>query len=503
MHKMMNPNDLRVDYDKWQLREATDEEHSKRLADRMRNSGFDQHHPILITAKGFVIDGFHRRRAAILAGLDKVAVKVVEGTDQELLALGVAANLDHGMQLRYPQDFKIAAAKMHSMGMDIPTICDALWGRVQRNNGKHPKDNTVRGWLCLSNPASRKAGSKASEWARPIIREAGYPQTVEEAGAAIRAHVKSELVGEELDDALAILRDQLLSERETPGPTWDVEPSSASPGTPVLYISDIHGGEVVNKEELGGHNEYNWEIMKARLEHTFKTGTALLLNHMAHPEYNGFVLALGGDIVTGEIHEELKETNDKDVLSATLELSDLISGHALRLADTFGKVHIEGVPGNHGRIDKKPRAKGYTARNADYHTYMQIQRQLQRDERFTFHFPLSGEARFDVNGRRFLMVHGDQFKGGDGMIGAIGPIVRGNYKKHAAAAMWGGGAPFDTMLCGHFHQVWMAPHLIVNGSLKGYDEYAQRMGFRPERPAQMLFTVHKEHGITWFVPVYS
>lgn len=29
----------------------------------------------------------------------------------------------------------------------------------------------------------------------------------------------------------------------------------------------------------------------------------------------------------------------------------------------------------------------------------------------------------------YLLTHGDQFRGGDGVIGALGPIIRGDHKK--------------------------------------------------------------------------
>ena len=171
----------------------------------------------------------------------------------------------------------------------------------------------------------------------------------------------------------------------------------------------------------------------------------------------------------------------------------------------FGKVSLVGIPGNHGRMHRKPRAKGYVATNADYHTYRQITRILKDDPRFPeFNFPLSRDVRFDVAGRRFLLTHGDQFRGGDGMIGPVGPIMRGDVKKRTNAALGlAEDQEYDTMLCGHFHTTIMLPSLMVNGSLKGLDEYAMGLNVRQEHPAQLLFTVHPKHGITWYVPIHA
>ena len=43
--------------------------------------------------------------------------------------------------------------------------------------------------------------------------------------------------------------------------------------------------------------------------------------------------------------------------------------------------------------------------------------------------------------------------------------------------------------------------LIVNGSLKGYDEYAYNNNFGFEPPQQALWLTHPKHGITFRMPV--
>ena len=289
-------------------------------------------------------------------------------------------------------------------------------------------------------------------------------------------------------------------------PSWSQSGSipKSSPGTPVLFLSDIHAGEVVNSAEVMGKNIYNWDIMVKRFDTVFSTAVELLNKHLALPKYDGIVIPLGGDLVSGEIHEELKETNDRSVLECTFDLSEILAGHLKRMADIFGRVYVPGVPGNHGRMDRKPRAKGYVATNADYHTYRQIARLLKDDKRFEFNFPLSRDVRFDVAGRRFLLTHGDQFRGGDGMIGPIGPIMRGDVKKRTNAALGlAKDQEYDTLLCGHWHTTIMLPSLIVNGSLKGLDEYAMGLNVRQEHPSQMLFTVHPKHGVTWYIPIHA
>lgn len=117
--------------------------------------------------------------------------------------------------------------------------------------------------------------------------------------------------------------------------------------------------------------------------------------------------------------------------------------------------------------------------------------------------PSEADAYFQVYGTRFLLTHGDSLgvKGGDGIIGALGPVARGVVKVGTSERQI--GRDFDYMLMCHYHQLLWLPNVIVNGCVKGYDEYA-RLGLRVpySPPAQALFFVHPEHGITARWPVY-
>ena len=86
------------------------------------------------------------------------------------------------------------------------------------------------------------------------------------------------------------------------------------------------------------------------------------------------------------------------------------------------------------------------------------------------------------------------------MIGALGPIIRGDHKKRSRNGQI--DMAYDTLLMGHWHQYMHLSRLIVNGSLKGYDEYAYSNNFGFEAPQQALWITHPKHGITFRMPVY-
>ena len=276
-------------------------------------------------------------------------------------------------------------------------------------------------------------------------------------------------------------------------------------GGPVLMVSDIHHGEVIDEDQTGGVNKFNATISKQRLRRLTDTTIDLSTNHMgrANVAYPGIVVCFGGDMIGGDIHEELQWSNDRTPQQAVNDLTDELAAMLEKLAGVFGRVFVPCVVGNHGRSTKKLTMKGRVFHNYDWTIYCNLERHFRKDKRIQFMIPSEADAYFQVYGTRFLLTHGDSLgvKGGDGIIGALGPVARGVVKVGTSERQI--GRDFDYMLMCHYHQLLWLPNVIVNGCVKGYDEYA-RLGLRVpySPPAQALFFVHPEHGITARWPVY-
>jgi hypothetical protein len=270
-------------------------------------------------------------------------------------------------------------------------------------------------------------------------------------------------------------------------------------GCPVTFWSDWHGSEVISPDEVNGLNQFDTKIMKSRARTLFNTTVDLAYNHMgkAKTEYPGIIVALGGDMISGNIHDELAETNDRTSIQAVNDVTDLIAEGLDRMASAFGKVFVPAVVGNHGRLHKKPRAKQAVFHNFDWNVYCNLERLFRRDKHIQIDVPNALDAHFRTYGQRVMLTHGDRLgvKGGDGIIGAIGPIMRGSIKVGNQVAQIGN--EFDLLMMGHWHQMLWLPGVIVNNSLKGFDEYAQlNLRAKYSRPSQALFFSHPEHGIT-------
>lgn len=286
-------------------------------------------------------------------------------------------------------------------------------------------------------------------------------------------------------------------------PTW-LKTTKAKGGhlmeVPLVMASDLHWGEIVDPDQVGGQNAFNRKIARQRWKTFGSTLVNLCFEHAAFPNYPGIVFCLGGDMITGGIHEDLRETNDGPVTLSVVEVQEQIIGMIEMLADKFGKVYVPCVPGNHGRTTLKPRAKNRVFDSYEWIVYTNVEKWFKNDPRVTVSVPNEVDAHFAIWDHRFMLTHGDTLgvKGGDGIIGALGPIARGAIKVGRSEAQC--GRDFDTLLIGHYHTYIPrgdAVPVLCNGSMIGYNEYA-RLVLRapPTPPKQALAFVHPKWGIT-------
>lgn len=314
--------------------------------------------------------------------------------------------------------------------------------------------------------------------------------------AALRAQQKR-------DDSAEEIRRRIyeLAARSPEPPEWTVRDRGigGKRGIPTMIWSDWHRGEIVRTEEVNGLNEFTSAIHDARVRRLIDTTADLCFNHMGRAKtvYPGAVIMLGGDFINGDIHEELQINADRTTQQNINELTDVLAAAIETCATKFGNVFCPAVVGNHGRNTRKPRMKGRVYTSHEWNIYCNLERYFRRSKHVSFMVPTGSDCYFPVAGTRYFLTHGDSLgvKGGDGIIGAIGPIMRGSIKVGNSEAQV--GRDIDCIVMGHWHQPLWLPSAIVNGALKGYDEYARLQLRAPySRPSQLLWFTHPEHGIT-------
>lgn len=271
--------------------------------------------------------------------------------------------------------------------------------------------------------------------------------------------------------------------------------------TPMTLASDWHLDEHVFEAQIGGCNAYNRHIAEIRVANYFDNVDRLCHGFIKGISYDGLYLLLGGDIFSGNIHEELKETNEGTIIESVLYWTPIVVSGIRYLADRFEHVHIPCVVGNHGRLTRKPVAKNRTQDNFDFLFYNMLAMQLKDDERVSWDISASPDVLFDVQGTRHCLTHGDQFRGGTGISGPMTPWALGDHRKRKKFQAI--GTPYDVLVFGHWHTLTLGVNgMIVNGALKGYDEYAYVSNFPFEIPQQALWFAQPGHGVTGRWPVH-
>jgi predicted phosphodiesterase len=301
------------------------------------------------------------------------------------------------------------------------------------------------------------------------------------------------------------LRDILKAEPKPNNVKIRTSDSINHPGTPVLHLSDLHLYENIDARELNNINGFNIAVAEERLNSIVDTVINLWTRHLVHDqEYDGIYVFLGGDIISGIIHDELKATNNAEISIQVVGSADILWNALKTLEAKFKKIKVFCVPGNHGRSTMRPRFKKYNETNFDDIIYRILQKYAYLDgANISIDVNESRERLVEIEGTKFLLIHGDQFMGGDAMIGAKGTSTRGDIRLRDRATMLPPEFQYDILVHGHHHSASWEPNKITNGSLPGYSEYAAGKLCRFERPMQMAWTVHPRVGITWISPIYA
>jgi hypothetical protein len=333
---------------------------------------------------------------------------------------------------------------------------------------------------------------------RPRPEEAVVPLRVEVRDAAFWRTKATQTMAElhKSEHALGVVSGLINDAPPTP-PAWIPPLRSTAGGKSVVgaLLTDIHFGEVVSPDEILGLNEFNEDIATKRVRRFFDAAVEVGPRWASDTDNVGFLLTLGGDLISGDIHEELRATNSITSTEQVYGCVHLIAAGIKRLLEAYPRVHVVGVPGNHGRTTPKPTAKLYARLSYDRLICKLLQDAFSADARVTFQISTSRDAIVPIFGRLIFINHGDGMGtgGGQGFIGPLAPIVRGTKKVEAQQAR--ANRRPDLILHGHYHTSANPGPVLSNGSVPGYTEYGNGLRAAIEPPQQWLFLLHER----WFL----
>ena len=125
----------------------------------------------------------------------------------------------------------------------------------------------------------------------------------------------------------------------------------------VAPLADTHIGENVDYQQMAGLNSYSFEVFNRRLSGwATQLLTLVSLRREAVP-IDELVVPMLGDMISGDIHEELSNTNLDNCMQQMIRGANLIAQSLMFLAPHFKKMRVPCVVGNHGRMTRKPPMK--------------------------------------------------------------------------------------------------------------------------------------------------
>lgn len=269
-----------------------------------------------------------------------------------------------------------------------------------------------------------------------------------------------------------------------------------------LFLSDLHIGEVVEANAVNGCNSYSIDTARKRLDRVVNSSLDILFRQ--NEGYEAGVLALGGDIVSGSIHEDLVVTNEKSTAEIVADAVSMLVRTVVTMSQSFPEVLVRAVPGNHGKLSARGGYKTDPLNNLDTLVYIFLRQQVtdllgnKCNVNFGETIGQRAEETWEVYGKQYMLVHGDAFDAKGGATDKAMAAMRDRLSRKVP-----GQLQPDYLLCGHFHQYSATSRTLVNGSLKGFDELALARGYGYEPPTQALFISSPGVGISQHFPVYA
>ena len=255
----------------------------------------------------------------------------------------------------------------------------------------------------------------------------------------------------------------------------------------VILHSDQQIGEMIQKDDAGGFNEYNFEIFKQR-QQQYLNEIVLDCNELGITEAQ--VCMLGDNVEgTGNIYKRQKHYLESHVVKQVFDVSDSTALFMQELNNNgISKIDCMAVSGNHGTM-----YDNHELANFDILSFDRTKLLLSNNKNINFQYSSTFMEVVNVLGYNFLLLHGD-----------------GMRKATLENAFYRYGYMYSTrginlygMLAGHFHVpvnldvMSSAGEIIINGNFVGSNSLSVKVLQADNKPSQTYFVVEEGVGITY------
>lgn len=295
-------------------------------------------------------------------------------------------------------------------------------------------------------------------------------------------------------ELLSSALDVALSLRETtPVQALILDEGTPGEALPIVQWSDWHVEERVEPATINGLNEYNPDIAKRRAFKLAQNTLRLIQKERKDNRVEEMILSLGGDFVNNFLHEWDVRQNYMSPIEALRYAKELLITNIdflVKYGD-FKRLVIICVRGNHGRQTPKMSSSDDYRMNYEQMLYLDLKAHFERvGAPIEWVIPQGGFGYVTAMGKTIRVFHGWEVKS----MGGVGGVTIPLYK---ALHRWNQTIRTDFNLMHDKHTLYRAtPDCQINGSLVGFNSYAQTCGFRYEPPLQAMNMLYKKHGFT-------
>ena len=266
---------------------------------------------------------------------------------------------------------------------------------------------------------------------------------------------------------------------------FEHKPIITQNNTLIVTLADLHIGQLVEAEDVGGANEYNFEIAKQRILKVFEEA-----NRIGGKRLEVVIL---GDPIAGIIHGG-NIIGEMPAVKALVSLIKLLSEILIPLSLNFQKINVTITNSNHSRLTEQP-TKYKKAYDFDY-IFSEFLQELLKDYNINVEYSLSGYNLIQLSENKYgFAFHGDTIRNYDitkeASVLKVMELCRQHY-----------GVEPHLILNGHFHTYTsvLLPNggmAISVGTLMGTDSYSYTSGYTPMPPSQVIINCDENGNIEW------
>jgi hypothetical protein len=307
-----------------------------------------------------------------------------------------------------------------------------------------------------------------------------------------REHGKLEVFFEEVREAITpVVEYQPVTQKEAVRSGVLIEP--------VFHITDTHKGAVQEPNEIEGFNAFNPDIATERsIAFAEKAVKWANFQKQAYRIEEASVI-ITGDLISGDIHDELRITNAYPTPVQVVETAKDIAQQIQIFAPHFKKVKVHFITeDNHSRLTKKPQAKEAGQNSLNYLVGSMLQAYIASLSNVEMNIYPMLEKVVEVNGRLYLISHGHNVRGWMGVPWygierKVGKEAQARLQIIMQEAERAREIGFHKYILGHFHTAFFGRLYFLGASLSGTDAYDHQAG-RYDNPGQNAWLTHPKHG---------